>query len=485
MPYFVDRVSRTVIEKDSGTSPLPRESVVDGETAAACSLTPGQVLTDQQIIYLLDGSILAFNVSVADSIAAAASLGKPSETWGAPALVIRLRKDGSSFVVSFGGSSVDMHLAPPLTILREADFDNGQRVVALSGTWNSVPNQLIVLSGDTVVLSPFDDVPRAAGDHRATSERVEQSIVAFGNEYGTSFVPVRVTANGTISTDGAFVTLTMGAQRKHFVVAMDDLPLLRSPLTVLSDGSLHVDLVLPGDGPLLLKVPSDSAIEAEKAIALITSIQRSKGGSIGGELGAHQVLAREPQRELDYQMSGWSEQDLSAALEKMKERGIVGRLAGKFLTVPFSDQIAADDVIKLMRVSNSPSPTRSPGKFLNGEPYAATQAATYSPRATYSASYGSNDVKPATSLAATISARPKVWAAVVAVAVVVAATFAVISANEDSAALLWLKAQYGTSGPDVELGCSQPNRIAAGLDWYPGIGFSLADLEAAWSDLCS
>jgi hypothetical protein len=43
-----------------------------------------------------------------------------------------------------------MHIAPPLTILREADFDNGQRVVALSGTWNSVPTQLIVLSGDAV-----------------------------------------------------------------------------------------------------------------------------------------------------------------------------------------------------------------------------------------------------------------------------------------------------------------------------------------------
>jgi len=336
-----------------------------------------------------------------------------------------------------------------------------------------------------VAISPFDDVPRVAGDQRATSERVEQSIVAFGNQHGTSFAPIVATVNGTISTDGAFVTLTMGAQRKHFVVAMDDLPLLRSPLTVLPDGSLHVDLVLPGGEPLLLKVPSGSAIEAEKAIALITSIQRSKGGGIGGQLGGDRVLALEPQRELDYQMSGWSEQDLGAALQKLKERGVVGRLAGKSLTVPFSDQIATDDVIKTMRAFNSPSPTRSPGKFLNGEPYAATQAATYSPPASYSASYGSNDVKPATSLAATISARPKVWAAVVAVAVVVAATFAVISANEDSAALLWLKAHYGTSGPDVELGCSYTNRIAAGLDWYPGIGFSLADLEAAWSDLCS
>lgn len=182
-------------------------------------------------------------------------------------------------------------------------------------------------------------------------------------------MPIVATVNGTISTDGAFVTLTMGAQRKHFVVAMDDLPLLRSPLTVLPDGSLQVDLVLPGGEPLLLKVPSGSAIEAEKAIALITSIQRSKGGSIGGQLGAHPVLATGPQRELDYQMSGWSEQDLSAALQELRERGIVGRLAGKSLTVPFSDQIATDDVIKIMRAFNSPSPTRNPVKFLDGKPY--------------------------------------------------------------------------------------------------------------------
>ena len=73
MPYFIDRDSRTVIVKSPGKNPMPREAVVDGETAAACNLSHGQVLTNQQMGYLLDGSIAAFNASIAGGAAPSAA----------------------------------------------------------------------------------------------------------------------------------------------------------------------------------------------------------------------------------------------------------------------------------------------------------------------------------------------------------------------------------------------------------------------------
>lgn len=72
MSYFIDRDSRTVIWR-AGKSPMPREAVVDGETAPACNLTHGQVLTVQQMGYLLDGSISAFNASIAGGAAPSAA----------------------------------------------------------------------------------------------------------------------------------------------------------------------------------------------------------------------------------------------------------------------------------------------------------------------------------------------------------------------------------------------------------------------------
>ena len=73
MPYFIDRDNRTVIVKGWGENPMPRQAVVHGETAAACNLTHGQVLTVQQMGYLLDGLVNAFNASIAGGAAPSAA----------------------------------------------------------------------------------------------------------------------------------------------------------------------------------------------------------------------------------------------------------------------------------------------------------------------------------------------------------------------------------------------------------------------------
>jgi hypothetical protein len=87
MPYFIDRDSRTVIVKSPGKNPMPCEAVVDGETAMACNLTHGQVLTSQEVGFLLEGSIAAFNASIAGG---AGHRDAPTRPVAAPPAPLRL-----------------------------------------------------------------------------------------------------------------------------------------------------------------------------------------------------------------------------------------------------------------------------------------------------------------------------------------------------------------------------------------------------------
>ena len=82
MPYFIDRDSRTVIVKGWGENPMRREAEVDGTTAAACNLSHGQVVTYQQMDYLLGGLITAFNASIGGGAApSAAAPALASTSW--------------------------------------------------------------------------------------------------------------------------------------------------------------------------------------------------------------------------------------------------------------------------------------------------------------------------------------------------------------------------------------------------------------------
>ena len=67
MPYFIDLDSRTVIVKSPGKNPMPREAVVDHETAVACGLKSGQLLTAEQVRALRDGSVSAYRAATANS----------------------------------------------------------------------------------------------------------------------------------------------------------------------------------------------------------------------------------------------------------------------------------------------------------------------------------------------------------------------------------------------------------------------------------
>jgi len=73
MQYFIDRPLRKVIVMTPGTKPSPREVVVDAGVARACNLSHGQVVTVQQMGYLLDGSISAFNASIGGGAAPSAA----------------------------------------------------------------------------------------------------------------------------------------------------------------------------------------------------------------------------------------------------------------------------------------------------------------------------------------------------------------------------------------------------------------------------
>ena len=67
MPYFIDLDSRTVIVKSPGKNPMPGEAVVDRETAVACGLKSGQLLTAEQVRALRDGSVSAYRAATANS----------------------------------------------------------------------------------------------------------------------------------------------------------------------------------------------------------------------------------------------------------------------------------------------------------------------------------------------------------------------------------------------------------------------------------
>lgn len=56
--------------------------------------------------------------------------------------------------------------------------------------------------------------------------------------------------------------------------------------------------------------------------------------------------------------------------------------------------------------------------------------------------------------------------------------------SEVDTARSWLEGTYGDAGEAIDFGCSVGPVTAAGLDWYPEIGFSLESLEDAWAKIC-
>lgn len=61
-------------------------------------------------------------------------------------------------------------------------------------------------------------------------------------------------------------------------------------------------------------------------------------------------------------------------------------------------------------------------------------------------------------------------------------TAALAACGGESEATAWIKSVYSQS--DIDWACSNLGDSAAGLDWYPEIGFSLQEMQEAWSRLC-
>ena len=169
--------------------------------------------------------------------------------------------------------------------------------------------------------------------------------------------------NGALSTDGTFITLTTDTQRTHFVVAMDELPQLNSPLEILPDGSLQIELVLPGGARLLLNVCADAAIDAEKAATLLTSIHRARPTVADAGMQAQAGIAPQESQRLGYQMTGWSEQELASVAQRLRRRGINCGVAGNVLTVPLADEAVADTVISSTPIRSNSVVSRYPKKY--------------------------------------------------------------------------------------------------------------------------
>lgn len=56
------------------------------------------------------------------------------------------------------------------------------------------------------------------------------------------------------------------------------------------------------------------------------------------------------------------------------------------------------------------------------------------------------------------------------------------SCSADSSATTWIKTTY--SQAEIDWACENVKESAAGLDWYPEIGFSFEEMEKAWNGLC-
>lgn len=173
--------------------------------------------------------------------------------------------------------------------------------------------------------------------------------------------------DGLLSTDGTFFTITTAAGRKHFVIATDDLPNLNSPVVMRPDGSVRFDLNVPGDGRTLLLVPAESAIEAEKAVALMLSIERTRKIAPSPPQPVSPVGlqgATNQQQYMEYQMNGWSNRDLSRLCTSLSQSQVSVDVDGITLTVLVIDQAAVDSLIDSADLMNSPYATRKPTKFI-------------------------------------------------------------------------------------------------------------------------
>jgi hypothetical protein len=174
--------------------------------------------------------------------------------------------------IGFGTKFVE-YLYAPFHLVRQERAGDDQWAVIIANR-GSVRGYLV--NADAV--DGLAALPRVEpGDPLLTDPKVESVLHSLQTPEApvpTAGTPLSAAPSaGTISSDGAFLTIDIDGRRNHFVVNRDPLPIVIGAPIRAPDGSHAVSLRLPDRTVTTFRVPPEQAIEMEKAVALMRSFE--------------------------------------------------------------------------------------------------------------------------------------------------------------------------------------------------------------------
>lgn len=170
--------------------------------------------------------------------------------------------------------------------------------------------------------------------------------------------------------------------------------------------------------------------------------------------------------EISYTISAWTPDALSRVEAGLRGRGISHRVKGDQLTVTQALAIDVNAVVQGAAQGTAPLTEAEPVSS-SGQEHGDARTGQVTGQSANRVSFGW----------ASVSATKMLIGGALIVGVIL---WAVMAFTGKSDAEKWLDDVYGNSS----IGCEFGARAAAGLDWYPGIGFSLHELESAWRKRC-
>jgi hypothetical protein len=146
VPYFIDLNAMAIIVRPPGSNPEDGQVVVDGETAAACELTHGQILTPDQLQALRNGSIGGYISTPAAPTPTSMDVDRPLGKLDPPILLQRVSgADHATMPASAVGESSGGSWVPVTSGIAGIAW-----VIAV---WSSLT---VKVSADRVIRDNFD-----------------------------------------------------------------------------------------------------------------------------------------------------------------------------------------------------------------------------------------------------------------------------------------------------------------------------------------
>ena len=167
----------------------------------------------------------------------------------------------NKLVLRSGGGNRYLHF--PLTVLHR----DAQEATVLYVLFNPEMGSSAVRVSDVdeASLAVLDRLPKGRNEEVVQRVLLGGAAKAGGASARAGAVLDLPEVTGWIEFDGRVVSIIMGAERKHYLLGVDDMPTVIAKAD-LEDGSITVQLTLPGVGQRRLRVPSQLVIGTEKSL---------------------------------------------------------------------------------------------------------------------------------------------------------------------------------------------------------------------------